>query len=120
MSKEGISTDPKKTEAIVNWPQPQCLRDVRSFVGLCSYYRRFVRGFADIARPLHKLAEKGKPFVWNTDCQESFERLKSVLTSPPVLGYPSQQRDYIIDADASNQAIGEWRGASYSLFQQML
>ena len=106
VSNEGIRTDPKKTEAIVNWPQPQCVRDVRSFVGLCSYYRRFVKGFADIARPLHRLAEKGKPFQWNSDCKDSFEKLKAVLTSPPILAYPSQQGDYIIDADASNQAIG--------------
>ena len=72
VSDQGVSTDTKKLEAVRNWPTPQKLRDGRSFVGLCGYYRRFVPGFSSVAAPLHDLTRKGRAFAWSDDCQEAF------------------------------------------------
>lgn len=68
VSPEGVSTDPKKIEKVVNWPVPASKRDVQQFLGLANYYRRFVEDFARIARPLHKLTEKTATFEWSEDC----------------------------------------------------
>ena len=74
--------------------------------GLCSYYRRFVKGFADIARPLHKVCEKNSKFIWTDECQQSFERLKDALTTTPILAYPEPGKPFILDTDASDKATG--------------
>ncbi|CAC5360975.1 unnamed protein product [Mytilus coruscus] len=76
VSKDGISTDPSKIDAVKEWPVPRNVHDVRSFLGTCSYYRRFIRGFADIARPLHKLTEKQARFEWTQECQIAFKTLR--------------------------------------------
>lgn len=106
VSKQGISTDPTKVAAVKDWKTPSNVREVRSFLGLCSYYRKFVGGFADIARPLHHLTEAERPFVWSRECQQAFEMLKSKLTSAPILGYPVSQTPYTLDTDASGVGIG--------------
>ena len=105
VSQHGVGTDPKKTKAIREWPTPRNAKEVRSFVGLCSYYRRFVRGFADIARPLHKLVELDE-FCWSGECDEAFNTLKKALTSPPILAYPVDVGLFILDTDASGQGLG--------------
>jgi len=79
--EEGICTDPEKTRIISEWVVPSCLRFARSFLGLASYYRRFVEGFAGMAAPLHALTKKGQAFRWSAECQSSFESLKRALTS---------------------------------------
>ncbi len=79
---------------------------MRSFIGTCCYYRRYILNFATIARPLHKLTEKTSPFVWTSECQDSFDRLKTALTTAPVLGYPNTTDPFILDSDASAFAIG--------------
>jgi len=89
VSENGISTDPEKVRAVADWPTPTNLREVRSFVGLCSYYRRFVEGFARISATLHDMTKKGRTFCWTSECQEAFERLKSVLL---LLSWPCQMR----------------------------
>lgn len=76
VNENGISTDPEKIEAVQNWPVPNSIKDIRSFLGLCSYYRKFVHKFADIAKPLHKLTESNQEFLWDRDCQEAFDKLK--------------------------------------------
>ena len=106
VSAQGVATDPKKIEAVTKWPQPATKTDVRSFLGLCSYYRRFVPSFADIARPLHVLTEERSPFVWTVSCQQAFEALKVALTKTPVLVLPTVDDDFILDTDASNVGIG--------------
>ena len=106
VSKDGVGTDPKKIEAIASWPTPRNQKEVRSFVGLCSYYRRFVRGFADIARPLHHAVELGTEFRWTDDCERAFQELKAVLTSPPILAYPEDAGAFILDTDASGEGLG--------------
>ena len=104
--KEGIATDPEKIRAVRDWPTPTTVTEVQSFIGLASYYRRFVKGFADIARPLHRLTEKGRQFEWDDSCETSFQRLKGLLKEAPILAYPNPAEDYILDTDASNVGIG--------------
>ena len=106
VSKDGVSTDPDKTRAVADWPVPTSVSEVRSFLGLCSYYRRFVKDFATIAAPLNALTRKNARFVWSSDAQSSFEALKVALTSPPVLAMPQDQGEFIVDTDASNTSIG--------------
>ena len=106
VSNRGVETDPAKIEAVVAWPRPRNLKEVRSFLGLCSYYRRFVKGFSTIAKPLHQLTEKDRKFLWTLECEEAFLALKAALTTPPVLGYPAESGSYILDADASAVGIG--------------
>ncbi|GFR18812.1 retrovirus-related Pol polyprotein from transposon 17.6 [Trichonephila clavata] len=86
VSEEGIMPDPEKARAVQNFPVPKNIRDVRSFLGLCSYYRRFIKDFCLKAQPLQELLKNGSKFTWGSDQNESFEKLKRALTSEPVLG----------------------------------
>ena len=106
VSADGITTDPSKVAAIKEWPQPHTVKQVRSFLGICSYYRRFVKDFSTIAHPLHKLTEKYSTFHWDTECKKAFETLKDKLTSPPILANPDNSKPYILDCDASATGIG--------------
>ena len=85
VTKEGISVDPKKIKAIGDWPVPKDVTDVRYFMGITSYYWRFIEGFLRIANPITSLQKKGKKFDWNQKCKESFKKLKTLLTSTPIL-----------------------------------
>ncbi|KAJ8033855.1 hypothetical protein HOLleu_24223 [Holothuria leucospilota] len=106
VSKDGVSTDPTKVAAVENWPRTNCVRDARRFLGLCSYYRKFVKNFTHIARPLHRLTEKGKQFLWTEECEKAFNELKHVLTSAPILAFPTPTDKYILDTDASSDSLG--------------
>ena len=106
VSEEGVEMDPQKTEDVSNWPIPRNVTDVRSFLGTCSYYRRFIEGFATIAHPLHKLTEKKSVFTWTTESQNAFDALKRKLTEAPILAYPSSEVIFKLDTDASNFGIG--------------
>ena len=106
VSGEGISTDPEKVRAVQDWPVPTAVGELRSFLGLCSYYRRYVRNFSTIARPLHRLTEKGSDFKWTQECSDAFNHLKNALITAPVLKYPSSTERFILDTDASNFGIG--------------
>lgn len=106
VSKDGVSTDPEKIKAVQEWPVPKNVKDVRSFLGLTSYYRRFIHHYAEKAKPLHQLTEKNKQFIWSEDCQNSFETLKAALIQAPILAYPSQNDHFILDTDASNYGMG--------------
>ena len=106
VTEDGIQTDPDKIKAVREWPTPENTKQVRSFLGLASYYRRFVEGFSDIARPLHKLCEKNHRFQWNSDCQTAFDALKSALTTSPILAYPELGAKFILDTDASDTGVG--------------
>ena len=106
VSEAGVSTDPSKIESIKTWPTPANPTDVRSFLGLASYYRRYIKGFAHIAKPLHALTQKEVQFVWSQDCEEAFQMLKDKLTASPILAYPRVGTPFIMDTDASQYAIG--------------
>ena len=106
VSSDGVSTYPEKVAAVRDWPTPMTPKQVRAFLGLCSYYRRFVRGFADTAKPLYRLTEKGSQFMWSETCESAFKLLKAKLTSTPVLAYPTSNDLFVFDTDASDQGIG--------------
>ncbi|GFV88693.1 retrovirus-related Pol polyprotein from transposon 17.6 [Trichonephila clavipes] len=89
-----------------NWKRPENLRELRSFLGLCTYYRKFVKGSSNIARPLHKLTESKQKFQWTKECEDSFLQLKEALTSSPILIYPQPDKPFILDTNASNESVG--------------
>ena len=101
LSAEGIRVDVMKIEAVVNWKPPRNVTEVRSFLGLAGYYRRFVQGFSVIASSLTRLLRKGVKFEWDDKRQSSYERLKEILVEAPVLIQPTSGRDYTIYSDAS-------------------
>lgn len=106
VSREGIHTDPEKLRVIKDFPIPRDLTQLRSFLALASYYRKFVKGFSAIAEPLNRLLKKGTPYAWTDDQQEAFEYLKLRLITPPILAYPDFERPFIIYTDASTYALG--------------
>ena len=106
ISAEGVYVDPQNIEAIVNWKPPTNVTEIRSFLGLAGYYRKFVEGFSKLAAPLTKLTRKEETFVWSEACQQSFDELKRKLTSAPVLTFPSGQDGYTVYYDASRQGLG--------------
>ena len=106
ITSKGIKTDPKKVEAIKNWHPPVNVRTVRSFLGLVQYYSKFIKNFADVCRPLNHLTRKGVPFEWTADCQRSFEAIKQMMVSAPILAYPKSTGQFVLDTDASAYAYG--------------
>ncbi len=106
VGKNGVHTDPLKVTAIADWPVLQNVLQVRSFDGICTYYRRFLKDFASITAFLHHLTRKGARFCWNAECQTAFERLKEALENAPVLPYPYPACAYIVNCDASAEGMG--------------
>ena len=98
--------NPKLTEAVVDFPRPQSVHDVRRFLGLATYYRRFILHFAKIARPLHKLTCKDTRFDLSPECQIAFQELKQRLSSAPVLAYPNFDAQFVLETDASIKGLG--------------
>ena len=106
MSERGVSTDPDKIETVRNWPTPKNADHIRSLLGLVSYKRRYIKGFAAVAHPLHKLTEKNQVFDWDEACDQSFQQLKNILIEAPILAYPRADGQYILDTDASGYGLG--------------
>lgn len=104
----GIRADPEKTAPILEFPTPTNNKQVRSFYGMCSWYRRYIKGFAGISAPLTVLTagKKEKPFMWTDEAQQSFEQLKVALTTAHVLSMPTMEGQWILETDASDHAIG--------------
>ena len=101
ISQEGISVDPSKVEAVLDWSLPTSVTEVRSFLGLAGYYRRFIQNFLKITVPLTNLIKKSVPFVWSSKCQEAFDVLKEKLTTAPILIIPSPDKRFLVYTDAS-------------------
>jgi hypothetical protein len=106
VSPEGITTDPEKLKAVWKWRNPKNKHEIRSFVGLCMCYRRFVSGFADIAKPLMKLSEQKQSFQRTPEAESAFETLKLTLRASSILAYPKSGERFIVGTDASNVGIG--------------
>ncbi|KAL0553440.1 hypothetical protein IC582_007335 [Cucumis melo] len=106
VSKAGVSVDPAKIEAVTGWTRPSTVSEVRSFLGLAGYYRRFVENFSRIATPLTQLTRKGAPFVWSKACEDSFQTLKQKLVTAPVLTVPDGSGNFVIYSDASKKGLG--------------
>ena len=121
LSSEGTAPNPEKIDKVKNWPKPANPKEVHPFIGLASYYRRFIPNFAKIAGPLHVLIvpastkqklKKGEvcrnlpPFEWTEECQKSFDALKDALTSAPILAYPDYSKPFILEIDASLKGLG--------------
>eukprot|EP00253_Pinus_taeda_P002305 PITA_02305 len=96
ITKDGIAVDPEKIKAIMEWPVPKDVADIRSFMGLAGYYRRFVEGFSKMAFPITLVQKKGKVFHWTPSCQKSFEQLKHLLTTAPILSISDPNKDYVM------------------------
>ena len=108
-SAKGMESDPQKKAAVHEWAVPRDVKDLRTFLGFKSYYRRYICEFADIASPLHQLTSNDVPFVWSTVCQSAFEQLKGMFTRAPVLKYPNfclAAGQFQLQTDASARGIG--------------
>lgn len=106
LSEKGVSVDPSKVEEVLKWKQPTCVFDIRSFLGLAGYYRRFMKDFSKIAQPMTKLLHKGVKFEWSPDCEQAFQTLKKHLTTAPVLATPNMAKTFDIYCDASRVGLG--------------
>ncbi|XP_040367404.1 uncharacterized protein LOC121050659 [Rosa chinensis] len=105
-SKDRVSVDPSKVEAVMSWGRPTTVTEIRSFLGLVGYYRRFIEGFSSIASALTKLTRKDTQFVWTDECEKAFNELKTRLTTAPVLTIPTSGGGLVIYSDASHQGLG--------------
>ena len=106
VSKGGIATNPNKVTAVSGFPVPKDLKTLRAFLGLLSYYRRFIPRFSATAQPLYDLTRKDTPFSWTTACDKAFNDLKSQLMKAPVLAYPQFGREFLLETDASGVGLG--------------
>jgi hypothetical protein len=111
VSEKGVSTDPKKVSAVVEWNTPKTMKELKSFLGLASYYRRFMKGFSQIAKPLYDQTRgyekrKSQPLQWSTECDTAFKTLKEKLVTAPVLGYADFTKPFILETDASLIGLG--------------
>ncbi|WVZ89831.1 hypothetical protein U9M48_036187 [Paspalum notatum var. saurae] len=106
LSAKGVAVDPSKVEDVLNWKQPQTVTEIRSFLGLAGYYRRFIKYFSKIAKPMTALTQKNAKFAWSPKCEEAFGTLKKLLTSAPVLAQPDITKSFDVYCDASGSGLG--------------
>ncbi|GKB79730.1 reverse transcriptase domain-containing protein [Tanacetum coccineum] len=106
VNRNGIHVDPSKVESVKNWKTPESPTEIRSFLGLAGYYRRFIENFSKIAKPLTLLTQKNKVYVWGDKQEEAFHILKEKLCNAPVLALPDGPNDFVVYCDASNQGFG--------------
>ena len=106
ISKDGIRPHRSKVQAVRDWVTPATVTEVRSFIGMVSYYRKFIRRFSDVAAPLHHLTKKGVPWSWGPDQEHAFQKLKTLLTEAPILLIPDSSKKYFVVTDASDMALG--------------
>ena len=106
VSANGVNASPEKVKAILDWPRPQTVHDIRSFLGLASYYRKFIRGFSQIAKPLTDLTREKKTWCWGDAEGNSFTALKVAMATAPVLRLPDFEKQFVVTTDASDVAVG--------------
>jgi hypothetical protein len=105
ISKGGISVDPSKVQNVLSWNAPTSVSDIQSFLGLTGYYRRFIKGFSKISKPMTELLEKDKKFEWMPACEVSFQELKKRLTTALILVMSDMKKSFCIYCDASGQGL---------------
>ena len=106
ISKDGISVDPSKVQEVMDWKPPKSVHQIRSFLGLAGYYRRFIPDFSRIAKPMTELLKKGLKFVWSEACEKAFHALREHLTFAPVLAQPDMTKSFEVFCDASGTGLG--------------
>jgi len=106
LTEEGISVDPAKVQEVLDWKVPTSLHEIRSFLGLAGYYRRFIPEFSKISKPMTRLLQKDEKFVWTPECEEAFHELRTLLTSAPVLAQPDIEKPFDVFCDASCISLG--------------
>ena len=106
VSQGGTKVDPSKIKAVMNWEKPTSVIEIRSFLGLADYYRRFRKGFSQISLPLTKLTRKNAPFVWTANYEKSFQELKEKLSSTPILVLPDPSGPFEVYCDAFGRGLG--------------
>ena len=116
ISEKGIATDPAKVQAVRDWPVPTNVSDIKSFIGFVGYYRRFIKGFSKIAKPLHALTKglesqnkrvaKKTQVIWGEEEQKAFDQLKQACITAPILGYPDYELPFILHTDSSTEGLG--------------
>lgn len=106
ISLSGVSTDPKKIKIIADWPPPQNVKELRSFLGMAGYYRKYVKNFGIISKPLTNLLKKGEIYIWTSKAATSFDTLKNALMTVPVLALPDFSKPFELETDASDKGIG--------------
>jgi hypothetical protein len=119
VSPEGIVVDPDKVKEVLEWKPPTTVSEVRSFLPLAGYYRRFISNFSKIMKPITELLKKGNKYLWSEACDEAFKHLKRLLTTSPVLAQPDTTKLFDVNCDASGTGVGgvlmqEGRVISYS------
>ena len=103
----GIEMEEGKVDGVLSWPEPKNVKDVRKFLGLANYYRRFIKDFTRVARPINMLMRKDVKWQWGVEQQKAFNELKKVFTTKPVLAAPDLDKEFRVEADASNYTTGE-------------
>ena len=106
VSEQGIQVNPAKVAAVKNFPVPTMLKKLRGFLGLCGYYRSFIKDFAKIARPMHRLQQKDMPYIWDARCQIAFDTLKQALITSPILTFPDFDQPFYVMTDACLDGLG--------------
>jgi len=101
----GIEMEKEKVDGVLSWPEPKNAKDIRKFLGLANYYRRFIKDFAQVARPMNILTRKDVKWQWGEEQQKAFDELKRIFTTKPVLVAPDLDKEFRVEADASNYAI---------------
>jgi hypothetical protein len=106
IGQNGVRPDEKRIDAVQNFPEPRTTRELKSFLGLAGYYRRFIPNFSKIAKPLTELLKKNTPYILDDKTERAFVTLKTTLTTEPLLQYPDFTRPFVLTTDACNDAIG--------------
>ena len=106
ISAEGISVDPSEVQDVLDWEAPTSVPEIRSFLGLAGYYRRFIPEFSKIAKPMTELLKKGVKFYWSNQCEEAFQKLKTLLTLAPILAQSDTTKPFDVYCDASGTRLG--------------
>ena len=106
ITPDGVSMDPRKVSAIINWNHPTNVTEIQMFIGFTNFYRKFIENYSKITRPITQLLKKDAPFNWSSTVQSAFENLKQAFTKAPVLSHPDNRLPFIVETDASDFALG--------------